>query len=761
MSSINVNQFLNDYTARVSDRYGKDVEVSFGEVQQTEVNGVKTNTVQFSVTVNGVTTTQTVVLPELDPPTGEGTEYLLDPEKLEELQDKINSLLDELRDAEKTGDASKLKSLMYDIYEMMSLLLACAMTLRKGAHEQRNQELEMQAGLHRSKADSIRDAASENWSMAIASACVSGFLTVGGLVAQGVASVKTGNADVAVDLKNSMADMTAANLENSPADANVATQTAMEKLLPDQQDLVRAAFKDTDVEAANVKMQGDLDKQVKSLETKIDLNQQKMAGFDAEHALEGNGQQKVAEAQGKIDEQKTLRDEAKKDIDTQEGTVAELTKANKKEASGLRKDTSKLADLQKKLYKAESANPPDSGSVNKIKAEIDKVQNRIDARNAKIAQNMQDIDVCQLQIGKQQKVVDSCNAEIARQNAFIDGTKMDQNGFEELKENTGSLEKMRDQMKQRMEDFGSKEAIDKVDAAIKDKEKEIQDLGSTLSEKAKDVETDNTKLNEQNEQLRNDIKELQDELDVSDPNSLSDADPDDIKKEIQNCQNQIKKNEDQIAENNKAVNDGKTLLDNAQKDLIGLKAQRSAMGAPGSKIDDKFRADLRQKVMDDYVAFSDTVKKQVAAGMPKEQGEKLLQAARLYKTQRLAEISTPKQVEMDIKAAENALKAVETTYSQNADVRFWNNIASGAQTINQLMAPLSNLIQTKGQTAVKEAEADEMEMDAEIKETEIQMNDSEQTWQDMQKLIDMVRQLIKEFISSMSELEGTVNRNFA
>lgn len=192
------------------------------------------------ITINNANTktaiTFTFTAAELDAPeaidlNGDGmvdTEEMiqkLEEEIIAEIEEKINDLnnISETKETD-TGAFSKV---IFDIFQMMQILIACAQKQRDSAMQSRQADRETQAQLELNSAQQILDAASQAWTQALAGAIVSGVSTLGAMAAVGVSTVKAINANNSSSMQTAAQNLKLANAELSPATAKANFDSAL------------------------------------------------------------------------------------------------------------------------------------------------------------------------------------------------------------------------------------------------------------------------------------------------------------------------------------------------------------------------------------------------------------------------------------------------------------------------------------------------------------------------------------------------------
>lgn len=192
------------------------------------------------ITINNANTktaiTFTFTAAELDAPeaidlNGDGivdTEEMiqkLEEEILAEIEDKINDL-NNISETEET-DTGAFSKVIFDIFQMMQILIACAQKQRDSAMQSRQADRETQAQLELNSAQQILDAASHAWTQALAGAIVSGVSTLGAMAAVGVSTVKAINANNSSSMQTAAQNLKLANAELSPATAKANFDSAL------------------------------------------------------------------------------------------------------------------------------------------------------------------------------------------------------------------------------------------------------------------------------------------------------------------------------------------------------------------------------------------------------------------------------------------------------------------------------------------------------------------------------------------------------
>lgn len=207
------------------------------------------------ITINNANTntsmTVTFTAAELDTPeavdlNGDG---MVDAEEMiqkleEEILATIQGKIDDLNNVSGTSnqETGAFSKVIFDIFQMMQILIACAQKQRDSAMQSRQADRETQAQLELNSAQQILDAASHAWTQALAGAIVSGVSTLGAMAAVGVSTVKAINANNSSNIQSAAQNLKLANGELSPANAKANFDNSLKGLSADQGAQIKAMF---------------------------------------------------------------------------------------------------------------------------------------------------------------------------------------------------------------------------------------------------------------------------------------------------------------------------------------------------------------------------------------------------------------------------------------------------------------------------------------------------------------------------------------
>ena len=424
--SMNINQFMQNYTEALKGRYGDDAEISFGEVTPAGVNGAQSATMEVTITVNGETQVIPVEVPELDAPAPGSTDILLNLDKAEKLVNKLDNLINEMvngTEASKEKNAARLREVMNCIYQVLALLLECGNMSRQITRQTRNAELEMQIASYMHQAESIRSAANEAKGIAMASMLVSVGLMGLSLGAQGYGMWKTHQANQQFNLDGKTADLNLANLERTPADAKLMGREAMSKLTPKHGADVLKAFEGPQQQANKISAYNQASKELQAVEGKIKLNNELVAGMKA------GGEQGSPAKVAAVKEQLAMQKDVKA---THEGELKDLNTQLEKEAgtlkdqvNGLSDDSTKLNKLEAKLAKLENkGDSRNAAKIESLKSEISALKDSMRGKEAEINQTKSTIQELEGQIGALHETIGALDNKIELNEAFVQGAEM-------------------------------------------------------------------------------------------------------------------------------------------------------------------------------------------------------------------------------------------------------------------------------------------------------------------------------------------------
>ncbi len=221
---------INNLNAQLVDSI-KGMDLPEGVTVESKVSEDNNLVITINNSDTNKSTTLTFTPAELDVPGAidtNGDGELDASEIVAEIDKKIAEVEKAVSEEKGEGSISKI---IFDIFQMMALLIVLAQTQRENAAKARHAEREQQAKLALDSAEQIRDAAKQAWTQALAGCITSGIGTLASMTMVGVSTYKALNSEVGAALNESTQDLKLANMELSP-DTTTTNYTDALKGLP-------------------------------------------------------------------------------------------------------------------------------------------------------------------------------------------------------------------------------------------------------------------------------------------------------------------------------------------------------------------------------------------------------------------------------------------------------------------------------------------------------------------------------------------------
>lgn len=283
---------------------------------------------------------------------------------------------------------------------------------------------------------------------------------------------------------------------------------------------------------------------------------------------------------------------------------------------------------------------------------------------------------------------------------------------------------------------------------------------------AKNLSADDPKIRDLDEKIKTTQQEVDDQTDKV-KNIKSDVES--IQNRMADRQAQIKQLDRHIELDNAFLEGAKMKSDSPEVakardevDKLKAKVDDFKQELEGMEVTTDERVQVREEVNREYGELVKDIKEKVAnKEMTPEEGEKMIDAARYYKAAQLARVSDEKQVEMDIKMANTEMENATRSFQFDPKMRMVDALTSMFRSVTEFLPTINSLIQSRSQQFVQNAESEVKELDATIKQDEIQMNDSDQLFQNAMKLLQLALDSLKQVLQDVNALEKSVVSSFA